>query len=354
MILLLVTFFTLFVSLLHTLVDWVNYRHSQSCALPEDFRDVFPAEKYEEAKRYLAAQTKFRILQRSLWTVASLAFLWLGGFALVDAFARQYVSSPIAVGLLFFAVLGLVSEIFSLPFAVYSTFGLETKFGFNRSTPATFVKDQLLGLGLGIVVGGPVLAALFWFFLSAGRWGWLWAWGFLALFQVVMGFLAPVLLLPLFNKFTPLAAGELRGAIEEYAGKVSFKLQGIFTMDGSKRSTKANAFFTGFGRFRRIVLFDTLVSKHTTPELVAVLAHEVGHFKRGHILKNLFFSLASTFVLFFGLSMVLGNPVFSAAFGPGRLSTRRLHCRPLAVRPRFSLPRRDRSVALAQIRVRGR
>jgi STE24 endopeptidase len=165
------------------------------------------------------------------------------------------------------------------------------------------------------VIGGPVLAALLWFFLATGPLAWLWAWGFLALFQLVMGFLAPVVLMPLFNKFTPIEEGELKGAIQTYAASVSFQLQGIFTMDGSKRSSKANAFFTGLGKFRRIVLFDTLVKKHTVPELVAVLAHEVGHFKRGHIWKGMALSFVSSFVLFYFLGAVINSPAVPQAFG---------------------------------------
>jgi STE24 endopeptidase len=218
-------------------------------------------------------------------------------------------------GLVYFALLGVLSEVVSLPFSCYSTFGLEEKFGFNRSSLGTFLKDQLKGWLLAILLGGPLLAAILWFFQETGAAAWLWAWGLLALFQVAMGFLAPVVLLPLFNAFTPLPEGELRGAIESYAAKVHFKLQGIFTMDGSKRSTKANAFFTGFGRFRRIVLFDTLVQQHTAKELVAVLAHEVGHFKRGHVLKGLALSLISSFVLFYLLSLVLHSEAVSRAFG---------------------------------------
>jgi STE24 endopeptidase len=169
------------------------------------------------------------------------------------------------------------------------------------------VGDLLKGWMLGLVLGGALLASLFWFLLSAGTHAWIWAWAFVCLFQVVVGFLAPIVIMPLFNKFEPLPAGELRSAIENYAGRVKFKLQGVFTMDGSKRSAKANAFFTGFGRFRRIVLFDTLVNKHPQNELIAVLAHEVGHFKRGHILKQIALSFLVFFGMFWLLSLVLGN-----------------------------------------------
>jgi STE24 endopeptidase len=226
----------------------------------------------------------------------------------------------LAAALLYFGALAVLSEIVNLPFSWYSTFVLEGRFGFNRSTPKTFLVDHLKGWVLGLLLGGPLLAAVLWFFLKTGDSAWIWVWAVITVFQLVMGFLAPALLMPLFNKFDPLPEGELKSAIEAYASSVRFKLQGIFTMDGSKRSTKANAFFTGLGRFRRIVLFDTLVSKHTVPELVAVLAHEVGHFKKGHIVKGLILSFVSSLVLLFLLSRLALSQEIVAAFGFGQYS----------------------------------
>lgn len=309
------TVVSLLTSALQSLVDWKNLRHSRSAPVPPEFADTVSHEKYAEAGRYLEAQTKFGVFRRSFWTIISLAFLWGGGFAALDLFAGAAFPSPIARGLLYFAALGFLTEIISLPFSWYSTFHLEERFGFNRSTVKTFILDRIKGYALAALIGGPVLAAILWFFLKSGSFAWAWAWGFLAIFQLVMGFLAPVVLMPLFNKFTPLEDGELKREIEKYAGSVSFHLQGIFTMDGSKRSSKANAFFTGFGKFRRIVLFDTLIKKHSVPELVAVLAHEVGHFKKGHIVKGMVVSLISSFALFLFLGWVLGSPEISEGFG---------------------------------------
>jgi STE24 endopeptidase len=263
----LITLLALTVSFLRSLVDWVNLRHSRLAAVPEEFRSLVSQEKQQEALAYLEAQTQFGIFHRTFWTVVGLAFLWGGGFAYLDRLAGQWVEAAVLRGLLYFALLGVLSEILSIPFSWYSTFVLEKKF--NRLTLATFATDQLKGWLLGAVLGAAVIGGILWFFQAAGSLGWLWAWGFVALFQLVLGFLAPVLLMPLFNRFTPLPEGELKNEIERYASAVSFKLQGIFTMDGSKRSSKANAFFTGLGRFRRIVLFDTLIQKHTVPELVA-------------------------------------------------------------------------------------
>ena len=177
------------------------------------------------------------------------------------------------------------SQILSLPFSVYGTFVIEEKYGFNKTTPKTFVLDILKGWLLAIVIGAPVFSAVLWFFEKTGPMAWAYCWGALTVIQVFLMFIAPVVIMPIFNKFIPLEDGELKTAIEDYAKKQGFKMKGVFSMDGSKRSTKANAFFTGFGRFRRIVLFDTLISKHTTEELVSILAHEMGHYKKRHILK---------------------------------------------------------------------
>lgn len=293
--------------LLRTAVDFLNWRHARTAALPADFKSMVDEKKYADAQAYLADQTRYQIFSRVISLVATLAFLWLGGFSWIDTWARHFGFGPIATALIYFLGLGVLSEVLGLPLGWYHTFVLEEKFGFNRATFGTFVKDTLKGWVLGLIIGGALMAALFWFLLSAGENAWIWAWAFLCFFQVLVGFLAPIVIMPLFNKFEPLAVGDLRLAIEDYARGVNFKLQGIFTMDGSKRSSKANAFFTGFGRFRRIVLFDTLVSRHPTNELVAVLAHEVGHFKRGHILKQIALSFAVFFGLFWLLSRVINN-----------------------------------------------
>lgn len=312
----LITAVLIFPYILRTTVDFLNWRHARSAPLPADFKDVVDEKKYADAQAYLAEQTRYTMITRTLSLLATLAFLWLGGFAFVDARAREFGFGPILTGVTYFLILGAFSEIVSLPLSWYHTFVIEQKFGFNRSTLGTFVKDTLKGWVLGLILGGGLLAALFWFLLSTGENAWLWAWAFHCFFQVVIGFLAPIVIMPLFNKFDPLPEGDLRTAIERYAGGVHFKLQGIFTMDGSKRSSKANAFFTGFGRFRRIVLFDTLVSRHPVKELVAVLAHEVGHFKRGHILKQIALSFLVFFGLFYLLKQVIGSQeAMSTAMG---------------------------------------
>lgn len=313
--LLLITGFTLVVWLLRSGVDLLNLRRARQSSVPEEFRDLVDEEKFSQASAYQAAQTTFSLFRSTLWCALSLVFLWEKGFGLVDLWARGLTSKPLLISLLYFLGLALLAELFSLPFSWFHTFRLEERFGFNRSRWTTFLADQVKGWLLGILLGGPILAGVLWLFSLGGSVAWLWAWAFLSAVQILLVFLAPVVLMPLFNRFTPLPEGELREAILAFAEQVRFRLQGIFTMDGSKRSAKANAFFTGLGRFRRIVLFDTLVNKHSVPELVAVLAHEVGHYKRGHIVKNIFFSLASSFVLFWLLAKVLQLTELTQAIG---------------------------------------
>lgn len=283
--------------------------------IPEDFRDLYDAEKYAKSQKYLRESTRFELLESSLMLPLTIGFLLLGGFAWADRIARQPGWGMIATGLLFAGSLGLLSTLVSLPFRIYDTFVLEARYGFNKTTVGTFIADLLKGLLLGGIIGGLVLAGILWFFASAGTWAWFYAWAALAVFQLVMLFLAPVVILPLFNKFTPLEDGELRTAIQQYADGQKVSLSGIFKIDGSRRSTKANAYFTGFGRTKRIALFDTLIARHPVPELVAVLAHEVGHYRLGHIRRMLVASLAGSLLMFWILGQFIAVPKLYAAFG---------------------------------------
>lgn len=209
----------------------------------------------------------------------------------------------------------------SLPFSVYSTFTIEERFGFNRTTWKTYILDTAKSILLTLLLGGPILALILWFFINSGSLGWMYCWFGVVLFSGLLQFIAPVLIMPLFNKFSPLPEGELRSAILQYATRENFLLQGIYTMDGSKRSSKLNAFFTGFGRFRKIVFYDTLVEKLDVQQIVAVLAHEMGHFKLKHIFKMLVSSFIQLGVMFFLLSQFLNNQGLSSAFGMEHIST---------------------------------
>ncbi len=313
--LLAVAFANIFVAALRAFVNFTNLRFAEKGGVPVEFHGLVDEDKFQQAQSYLAAQTRFGLINNVFSTTCSVAFLLIGGFGWLDREAGGLTASPVYRALVYFLFLGVAGQILELPFSWYHTFVLEQKFGFNRSTVKTFLGDLAKGWGLGIFFGGFLGAMLVWFFVNGGERAWLWAWIFFTAFQLLLTFLAPVLLMPLFNKFEPLAEGELRTAIESFARGVDFKLQGIFTMDGSKRSSKANAFFTGLGRFRRIVLFDTLVKQQSVPELVAVLAHEVGHFKKKHIPQQLLLSLVSSFLMFWLLSLLLKSEALMSAFG---------------------------------------
>ncbi len=289
--------------------------------LPEEFKDVYDQKAYRKSQEYTRVTTRFALIESTVSTTLILSFLLLGGFNTVDIFVRNLGAGEIITGLYYTGALSLLIYLVSLPFSVYSTFVIEERFGFNRTTIKTFVLDTIKAMALAIVLGAPLLALILWFFISTGNLAWIYCWIGVVCFTLVIQFLAPVLIMPLFNKFSPLEEGELKEQILAYAKQEKFRIQGIFTMDGSKRSTKLNAFFTGFGRFRKIVFFDTLVDKLTTKEIVAVLAHEMGHFKHKHIIKMLSISIIQTGFIFYLLSLILENQELFTAFGMEHMST---------------------------------
>ncbi len=299
--------------LLDVIVDTMNVHHVKT-DLPGEFEGSYDAGKYRTSQEYLGENTRFGIIIDSIMTPITIAFILLGGFNLVDRFARGFNLGPIATGLIFSGVLILASHIMHIPFSVYATFVIEEKYGFNRTTPKTFVLDILKSWVLMGLIGGIILSLVLLLFQSAGQWAWLYCWGAVTIFQLLLMFIAPVVIMPLFNKFVPLEDGELRRAILSYAESQDFKMKGIFTMDGSKRSSKSNAFFTGFGKFRRIVLYDTLIERQTVEELVSVLAHEMGHYKKRHILKFSIVSILTTGLMFYILSLFINNRELFAAF----------------------------------------
>jgi len=300
--------------LLNCLVEALNISHAEP-ELPPEFSGIYDQEKYSRSQRYLKDTTCFFLVKAGVSLAVVIAFILAGGFNYLDQWVRSvFIYGEIRQGLLFAAVLMLGSQLLNLPFALYRTFVLEERYGFNRTTKATFFSDLGKGLILGGLIGGIAFSAVIWFFLQTGTAAWAWCWVALTLFQLFLMFISPVVIMPLFNKFVPLAQGELRTAIEDYAAKENFKLQGIFTMDGSRRSTKSNAFFTGLGKYKRIALFDTLIQKHTVKELVAVLAHEMGHYKKKHIFKMIAMSVLTTGLMLFFLSLFIKNKGLFAAF----------------------------------------
>ncbi|MBW1839944.1 MAG: M48 family metallopeptidase [Deltaproteobacteria bacterium] len=299
--------------LLDYIVETLNVKHVKT-ELPKEFEGYYDAEKYKKAQNYLKETTRFGIITDTITTPITLAFILIGGFNYFDQIARGFQLAPIPTGLIFAGILMLASQILSIPFSVYSTFVIEEKYGFNRTTVKTFILDILKSLLLIAIIGGVVFSIILWFFGKAGDLAWIYCWVVVVLIQLVLTFIAPVVIMPLFNKFFPLEDGDLKTAIENYAKSQKFKLKGVFTMDASKRSTKSNAFFTGFGKFRRIVLFDTLIKKHTVDELVSVLAHEMGHYKKKHIFKSILISIITTGLMFFILSLFINNPGLFSAF----------------------------------------
>jgi STE24 endopeptidase len=282
--------------------------------LPEEFQGWYDAGKYAASQQYLRDITIFGCIADTFFLILTVSFILLGGFNVADGIARSAGLGEIPTGLLFAGMLILAADIIHIPFSAYSTFVIEERYGFNTTTLKVFIDDHLKGWLLAAAIGGPVLALVLWFFQKTGSLAWLSCWAAMTVLQIVLMFLAPAVIMPLFNKFTPLADGELKEAIERYARGQQFKIQGVFTMDGSRRSTKSNAFFTGFGRLRRIVLFDTLIEKHSVEELVAVLAHEIGHYKKRHIIRMLAMSIVTSGIMFYILSLFLKNPSLSAAF----------------------------------------
>lgn len=298
---------------LELVVSYLNIR-ALTPDLPKEFEDVYNRDEYEKSQQYTKTTTRFGVFENSISTLLTVGFLILGGFNWIDTIARSFGYNAIATGLFFTAGLGLLSFLIGIPFSIYSTFVIEEKFGFNKTTVKTFILDLIKGILLTMALGGPLLALIFWFFTATGTYAWVYCWFGVVSFTLLMQFIAPVLIMPLFNKFTPLESGDLKDKITDYSVKEKFQLSGIFTMDGSKRSTKLNAFFTGFGKFRKIVFFDTLIEKLTPDEIVAVLAHEMGHFKLKHIIKMMIISIVQTGFMFFLLSLVLKVPEISKGF----------------------------------------
>lgn len=309
----------IFSYLLELLVSTLNLK-ALSPILPQEFEDVFDGARYEKSQQYTRETTRFSLVENSITTLITLLFLLAGGFNIIDEFARSYGFGTIITGLIFTGLLLLLSLLLGLPFTIYSTFVIEEKFGFNRTTLKTFGFDTVKSISLAVLIGGPILALILWFFEYTGAYGWFYCWIGVFLITLVLQFLAPVLIMPIFNKFTPLEDGQLKDAILDYTKRENFTIKGVFVMDGSKRSTKLNAFFTGFGRYKKIVFFDTLLHKLSKEQIIGVLAHEMGHYKHKHLAKMICASFLQTGIIFYFLSLVINNETIFAAFGMSQLS----------------------------------
>jgi STE24 endopeptidase len=294
-------------------VETLNVRHITG-VLPGEFEGYYSADDYARSQRYLKENTVFSLVEDGFFFLVALAAIFLGIFNSLDTMVRTRGLGEVATGAAYLLALLFISQILKIPFSLYQTFVIEEKYGFNRTKPKTFVMDLLKSWLIGAVIAAAVFSCLIWFFKDAGRFAWLYAWISVGAFEIFLIFVAPVVIMPLFNKFTPLDQGALREEIEKYAASRGFKLQGIYKMDSSKRSSKSNAFFTGFGKYKRIVLFDTLIEKHSVEELVSVLAHEIGHYKKRHILKSFLLSFVTMGLMFFILSLFINNKQLFEAF----------------------------------------
>jgi STE24 endopeptidase len=313
MYLIIIIVFLLLSFTISSISDYLNAKNIKE-NLPDEFVGYYDEEKYKKSQNYLKDRTKFSFISSLTSLIISIIFILIGGFNYVDLFARSFGYGEIVTGLIFVAALYLLLEIIGIPFSAYSIFVIEEKYGFNKTTIKTFISDIIKNLILTAVIGLPIFAVIVMFFVKYDSLAWIYASITVILFELLITFIAPVFIMPLFNKYIPLEDGELKTELEKYAKEQNFKMKGLYKMDGSKRSTKTNAFFTGFGKFRRIVLFDTLIAKHTTQELVSVLAHEMGHYKKGHIHKMMIMSFLNTIIIFFLLSLFIGNEGLFAAF----------------------------------------
>jgi STE24 endopeptidase len=296
------------------ILDALNAKHFND-DIPSELSDVFDEDAYKKSQDYKAANYKFGIWSSLFSLLLTLGFLSFDGFEYVDTIARIYSENPIIIALLFFGIIMMASDIISTPFSYYKTFVIEERFGFNKSTKKLFIIDKIKGLVMMAIIGGGLLALIVWFYQATGTCFWLYAWGLFTVFTVFMNMFYARLIVPLFNKQKPLEDGELRNKISDYAISVGFSLKKIFVIDGSKRSTKANAYFSGFGSEKRVTLFDTLINDLDEEEIVSVLAHEVGHYKRKHIIFNLFASILLTGLTLYILSVFISNPLLSNAIG---------------------------------------
>ena len=296
------------------ILDTLNEQHFDD-EIPNKLKDVYDANEYKKSQSYKKTNAKFSNITSFVTTGITLVFFLLDGFKYLDRFARTFTENPILVALIFFGVIILGSEIVSTPISYYSTFVIEEKFCFNKSTKKIFWLDKIKGLVISLLLGIGILSLFVWFYQLTGKNFWIYAWVSLAVFSLFMNMFYAKLIVPLFNKQSPLEDGELKSAIEKYAKNVGFTINNIFVIDGSKRSTKANAYFSGFGSQKRITLYDTLINDLEVEEIVAVLAHEVGHYKRKHTIFNLISSILITGLTLYILSLFVNSNALSEALG---------------------------------------
>ena len=299
---------------LDLVANWLNLNAAQA-EVPSEFQGVFDADEYRKSQEYTRVTSSYGQFQDSVGLIIFLAFWLLGGYGWLDAMVRSWgLPNEIVTGLVFMGLLWVAQLVISMPFDLYDTFVIEEKFGFNKTSLATFFGDFVKSLALAVLLGAPIIALLLWLFETFEN-AWLYGWLSVTAISLLMMYLAPRLILPLFNKFSPLEDGELKTEIENLAMKCEFPLAELSVIDGSRRSSKANAFFTGFGKNKRIALYDTLIESQTVAELLGVLAHEIGHYKKKHIIQQMVLSVVQMAIIFFLLHLFIKNEALSSAFG---------------------------------------
>ncbi|MBU1695832.1 MAG: M48 family metallopeptidase [Proteobacteria bacterium] len=299
--------------LIGTIADFLNLKNLDQ-PLPAEFKDHYDKKKYSDSQNYLKTNTKFGFITSSIDLTIILLFWFSGGFQIIDSFVRSFNFGSIVSGLFFTGILLFLKLLISLPFTLYTTFVIEEKFGFNKTTPRLFLADLIKSIVLSVILGGILLSLILGFLEFGGQLAWVMCWMASTLFLLVVQYIVPTWIMPLFNKFTPLEDGPLKEAIISYAKSIDFSLSNIFVMDGSKRSSKSNAFFTGFGKNKRIVLFDTLIKEQSIEELVSVLAHEMGHFKKKHIIKRMVLGIFQMWFIFYLISIFISHEGLFHAF----------------------------------------
>ena len=295
-------------------LDYLNSKNFNN-KIPEIISDVFDSEKYFKSQEYKKTQYRFSKYSKIFSLIIILSFFYFDGFIIVDSFSRNLFKSEILISLTFFGTIFFGNELLSLPFSVFFTFFIEEKFGFNKTSIKTYISDKLKSWILTILFGGGILGFIIFQEQLIGENFWIVAWIFITGITIIINGFYSQIIVPLFNKQKKLEKGELRSEIEKYSCKVGFDLSNIFIIDGSKRSSKANAYFSGFGKQKRVTLFDTLIDKLNKKQIVAVIAHEIGHYKKNHIIFNLFFSIIQTGFMLYILSLFIYMPVFSEALG---------------------------------------
>ena len=300
--------------LLEKFLDYLNYSSMQD-EIPDDLKGIYDEEEYKRSQQYGKVNLAFSMITGTFSFILILVILFANGFAFLDSYVISITQNEYFRALLFFGILGLAMDFISMPFQIYGTFVIEAKFGFNKTSAITFIMDKIKSWLLGAVIGGGLLLFIMWAWNETGNWFWVIVMGGLSIFMIFMTMFYSRLIVPLFNKQTPLEDGDLKLAIVDFSEKAGFKIDNIFSIDGSKRSTKANAYFSGMGSKKRIVLYDTLINDLNEKEIVAVLAHEVGHYKLKHVIIGLVMSLVQSGLMIWLLSMAISRPELSLTLG---------------------------------------